>query len=365
MSGPIRLAVAGVGNRALPKRPETSNFLGWIPGIAAHPGYTLVAAQDVSPEARDRLARSGLLGPEKIFSDLRAMLDAVPCEALLVCTPAEFHATATREALKRGLHLLLEKPLVTDLAEGAALVRDIEAAGKVSLVVQNWRFKDVGRALRQAVTSGRLGRVGQVFFRYVRNRENPNYPEYIFAEPYPLLYAMGIHHLDLFRHILGDEVARIDGCSFKPPWSLYASVTGHSLRLWTKGGVFVGYEGTISSKSGGFPQESLVVEGEGGTLVCDSDWLDPPLLFYPAGAKEPVDLTADVADRSVRGQYDAADAFLLDNFRAAVREGATSACPAADSFASLVLLEAARRSCETGEPVSPDALLEELGARGR
>lgn len=365
MSKPIRVAVAGVGNRALPKRPETSNFLGWIPRIAGHPGYILAGAQDVSPEARDRVTQSGLLGPEQVFADLPAMLDAVPCEALLVCTPAEFHAASIREALKRGLHLLIEKPLVTDLAEGAELVREIEASGKVSLVVQNWRFKDVGRKLRQTVASGRLGRVGHVFFRYVRNRENPNYPDYIFAEPYPLLYAMGIHHLDLFRHVLGDEIDRIDGCSFKPPWSLYASVTGHSLRLWSKDGVFIGYEGTISSKTAGFPQESLVIEGELGTLVCDSDWLDPPLLFYPAGSREPVDLTAEVADRSVRGQYDTADAFLLDNFHAAVRDGTPSACPAADSFASLVLLEAARRACETGQIVAPAALMEEIGGRTR
>lgn len=351
-AGQVRIALLGIGNRALPKKPEGSNFAGWVEQIARCPHTQLVAAQDPSEEARARMTERGHLQPDQVFVDAEAMLANVEADAVLVCTPGEFHAAGARLAINAGLHLMLEKPFVTDLAEGRALLGALDRAGLVSTVVQNWRYKDLGRRIRAFIAAGELGRVGQVFFRYVRNRENPNYPAYLFAEQYPLLYAMGSHHLDLFRHVLADEVVEVTGQAFRPPWSMYTSVTGHNLGLRTAGGVFITYAATFSSMNSGLPQESLVIEGEKGTLANDSDWAEPPLLFYPKGRKEPVDLTADVADPSTRGQYDAADEFILADFAQAIMQGRASDCTALDSFRSLELVEACRSACETGKTVT-------------
>lgn len=344
----IRIAICGVGNRTLPKRPETSNWFGWMDLIHRHPAFELVGVQDVADEALDRAVERGYITREKTFKSPETMLDSIQAAALLVTTPAEFHSANLLLGVERNLHLMVEKPFVADIAEGEEIVRKIEATGKVSLVVQNWRYKDVGRRIRDFIASGALGPVGHIIFRYVRNRENPNYPAYIFEEDFPLLYAMGIHHFDLFRYLLGDEVVSITGQSFKPPWSMYRSVTGHNLFMETKNGVAISYFGTISSQNGALPQESLVIEGANGTLVNNTDWMEPPLLFYEKGKKEPVDLTCDVRDCSVRAQYDVADIYLLENFRAAIQEGMPSTCPAADSLKSLKLLEAARQACQTG-----------------
>jgi len=347
----IRIAICGAGNRTLPKKPETSNWFGWMDLIHRHPAFELVGVQDIAEEALARAVERGYITREKTFKSPEAMLDAIKAAALLVTTPAEFHAANLLLGVERNLHLMVEKPFVADINEGEELVRKIEATGKVSLVVQNWRYKDVGRRIRNFITSGTLGPVGHIIFRYVRNRENPNYPAYIFEEDFPLLYAMGIHHFDLFRYILGDEVVSIAGQSFRPPWSLYRSVTGHNLFMETRNGVAISYSGTISSQNGALPQESLIIEGANGTLVNNTDWMEPPLLFFEKGKKESVDLTCDVRDRSVRAQYDAADIYLLENFRAAIQEGMTSTCPAADSLKSLKLLEAARKACQTGNKI--------------
>jgi len=350
-AGQVRIILLGIGNRALPKKPEGSNFAGWVEQIASCPQTLLVAAQDPSTEARTRMAERGHLPPDRIFADAATMLAGVEADAMLVCTPGESHAAGAQLAIDAGLHLLMEKPFATDLSQGRKLLDGLDRAGLVSTVVQNWRYKDVGRRLRAFIAAGELGRVGQLFFRYVRNRENPNYPAYLFQEQYPLLYAMGSHHLDLFRHVLADEVVEVQGQAFRPPWSLYTPVTSHNLSMRTAGGVFITYTATFSSLNGRLPQESLVIEGEKGTLVNDSDWSEPPLLFYPKGAKEPVDLTADIVDPGTRGQYDAADEVILADFAQAVLAGRASDCPAADSFRSLELVEACRRACETGETV--------------
>ena len=78
-------------------------------------------------------------------------------------------------------------------------------------VVQNWRARSAGRALKRAVDEGRVGEISHVVFRYLRDREKPHLPDYLFDEPDPVLWAMGIHHLDLFRFVLGQEIVHVEG----------------------------------------------------------------------------------------------------------------------------------------------------------
>lgn len=351
MEKKIRIAVSGIGNRSLPRNPDTSNWLGWVELIKQSRSFQLVAAHDVSDEANQRMVRKGCLPADRVYKDLDTMLGNTPCDALLVSNPAEFHAAAVRSALTHNLHILVEKPFVTDMREGIELAGMLAKSGRIAAVVQNWRSKDVGISLREAIKSGVAGRIGHIFFRYVRNRENPAYPKYIFQEEYPLLYAMGIHHLDLFRYILGEEYDTVSGSSFKPPWSMYSSDTGLDLFLKTGKGVSVMYSGTVSSKNNGIPQESLVIEGEKGTLFNESQWCEPPLWFYPAGGGERIDLTGHVKERSVREQYDRSDRYILENFCNAIAGREEPVCDAKDGLRSICALEASRLACESAKTI--------------
>ncbi len=344
----LKIMISGIGNRALPKRPEGSNWLGWVELIRRSEQFELVAAHDISEDARKRIVERGYLAETQTYGDLDQMLEEVQCDAILVSNPAEYHADTVAKAVRKGLHILIEKPFVNNLKEGKQLVEAIEQKGIVAAVVQNWRSKSVGLALHDSIQSGLIGRIGHIMFRYVRNRENPNYPPYIFEEPYPLLYAMGIHHLDLFRYILRDEYESVSGHSFKPPWSLYKSDTGVSLFLKTGNGTPVMYSGTVSSMNNALFQESLVIEGEKGTLFNESPWLEPPLWFFPRGSQEKVDLTKGVEDASIAGQYNISDEYILGDFYRAVVSGKKSLCSAEDGLRSIAALEASRRACETG-----------------
>jgi predicted dehydrogenase len=351
VNNPVKIVLSGIGNRALPKDPERSNWLGWVELIKRSPNFELAGAHDPNPEARQRLSSRGYLPPDRTFQDLGQMLQEVDADAMLVVNPAEYHGATIKQAIDRDLHLLVEKPLDNNLAEAGKLVALAKKKGLLLAVTQNWRTKDVGRLLRQAIQEGMLGRVGHIFFRYVRDRENPNYPPYIFAEEFPLLYAMGIHHLDLFRYILADEYVSVSGQTFKPSWSLYQWDTGLNLFFRTQKNVAIIYTGTISSQNRVIPQESLVVEGEKGTLFNESQWLEPPLWFFPKGKNEKIDLTQEVADRSVAGQYDISDHFLLDNFYNSLAKQEQPVCSGRDAWQSLAALEASRRACEQNKIV--------------
>jgi len=354
MKKKLKIVISGIGNRALPKDPHTANWLGWVKLIKRSVNFQLVAAHDVSTDSLNRIIERGYLRPSQTYQQLDNMLKDVTCDAILISNPAKYHSITMRKALDRGLHMLIEKPFVSDIGEGKKIVDIIENKAVVAAVVQNWRCKDVGRRLHDAVQSGMIGRVGHIFFRYIRNRENPRLPAYIFDEEYPLLYAMGIHHLDLCRFILQDEFELVRGSSFKPPWSLYQSDTGLNLFLKTKSGVAVTYSGTISSTNKVIPQESLIVEGEKGTLFCESQWLEPPLWFYPAGKKERIDLTQDLNETSIVEQYNKSDDFILNNFYKAIMGDEKPICTASDGLQSVAVLEGSRTACETGKSIIMD-----------
>lgn len=357
MQTKLNIVLSGIGNRSLPKDPNRSNWLGWAELIKRSSNFQLVGAHDVSEDARRRIVERGYLSAGQTFGDLDAMLKETDCDAMLISNPAEFHAETITKAARRGIHILVEKPFVNDLAQGKGLIREIEDKNIVAAVIQNWRTKDVGRLAHDAIKSRLIGKVGHIMFRYIRNRENPNYPAYIFDEPYPLLYAMGIHHLDLFKYVLGEEYESVSGHSFKPSWSLYKSDTGLSLFLRTKSGTSIMYSGTISSRNSLIPQESLVIEGEKGTLLNESQWLEPPLWFYPQGKEERIDLTAGIKGISTADQYNISDEYILENFYDAVVHNGEPLCSARDGFKSVAVLEAGRKACETGREVYLESIL--------
>lgn len=352
MKRPLKIAISGIGNRALPKDPHTSNWYGWAELISKSGDFRLVAAHDTDDNALKRIVERGYLKAGQAYHSLEKMLKAVDCDAILVSNPARYHAQTIREALEHNLHVLVEKPFVALAREGRELLKEADKRKRVIAVVQNWRCKDAGQQLRQAIQDNLIGNVGHIFFRYVRNRENPGYPPYIFEEEYPLLYAMGIHHLDLFRYILEDEFVSVRGNSFKPPWSLYKSDTGVNLFLKTAKGVSVVYSGTLSSMNNVLEQESLLIEGDKGSLINESQWLEPPLYFLSKEREKRINLAKGIKDTSVAAQYNIADKRILRNFYLAVTEGLSPVCDASDALRSLRVIEASRLACASGRTIS-------------
>ena len=117
------------------------------------------------------------------------------------------------------------------------------------------------------------------------------------------------------------------------------------------------YSGTVSSQNYSISQESLVIEGEKGTLFNESQWLEPPLWFYAKEKKEKVNLTEGISAVSVAEQYNIADESILKNFYLAVTKKAKLLCSAEDGLKSVVALEASKLACKTGKTIYLQELL--------
>jgi D-galactose 1-dehydrogenase len=97
---PIRIGIVGLGKIARDQH---------IPSLAADPDFQLVAA--VTSSRRVQL-------DVPMYATLGEMIAATPgLQAVALCTPPQGRCALAREALDRGLHVMLEKPPGTSVGE--------------------------------------------------------------------------------------------------------------------------------------------------------------------------------------------------------------------------------------------------------
>jgi len=118
-------------------------------------GVEVAGACDPDPAARRRAAELGI----PAFSDLDEMLEATRPDAVSVCTPPACHGELAARCLKRGLHVLCEKPLTTDLASAQQLWNVAEQANRSLLVAAKYRHVPELRMAREMLRCGEIGAV--------------------------------------------------------------------------------------------------------------------------------------------------------------------------------------------------------------
>ena len=91
------------------------------------------------------------------YTDLAAMLAAEQLDAVSIVTPDHLHRRHAEEVLAAGCHVLLTKPLATNLEDGRAIVRAAEASDRIFMVAHERRFRSRILALPRASQVRRLG----------------------------------------------------------------------------------------------------------------------------------------------------------------------------------------------------------------
>ena len=96
-----------------------------------------------------------------VFDNLESALAGKP-EAVVVCTPAHLHLPLAVAAAKRGIHLLIEKPLGTTLEGVETLQAEVRERKLVAGVAYVYRAHPALASMREAIRSGRFGEPVQV-----------------------------------------------------------------------------------------------------------------------------------------------------------------------------------------------------------
>ena len=159
----IRLGMVGGGNDA---------FIGGVHRIAARidDKYELVAGALSSTPEKAR-ASGEALGLPRIYEDFKEMAirearrkDGI--EAVSIVTPNHVHYAAAREFLKRGIHVICDKPLTSILADAKKLVKAAEDSDALFILTHNYTGYPMIRQAREMTANGDLGKIRVVQVEY-------------------------------------------------------------------------------------------------------------------------------------------------------------------------------------------------------
>jgi predicted dehydrogenase len=159
----ISLGMVGGGDDA---------FIGGVHRIASRidDRYELVAgALSSTPEKAQ--ASGQALGIARIYGDFKQM---AICEARLengieavsIVTPNHVHYAAAREFLKRGIHVICDKPLTSTLADARKLAKAVERTDALFILTHNYTGYPMVRQAREMVARGEIGKIRVVQVEY-------------------------------------------------------------------------------------------------------------------------------------------------------------------------------------------------------
>jgi predicted dehydrogenase len=136
------------------------------------------------------------------YSSWDEMLDRERLDAAVVAVPTRFHCQAGLAALEHGLHVLIEKPIATNLDEGRQLIAAAKRANRLIAVGHIERFNPAVRELQRRLEAGDLGRMFQIQAR----REGP-FPARI--RDVGVVIDLATHDLDVMYRLAGADVSRL------------------------------------------------------------------------------------------------------------------------------------------------------------
>jgi predicted dehydrogenase len=339
---PIRIAVLGGGYGAKVPLPVLSDMDEFEP----------VAVWSRTPERARELA--GEHGLQLGTSDVDELLGHPGLEAVHVATPVATHGEIAIAAARRGLHVLVDKPVAMDLAEARAVRDAIGEAGVVGAVNYGRRFQatraQLLRRVAEVAGAPRMVSVSLVFDDHALPESRP----FTWVQDAALgggrLQGYGVHDLDLLLEAFGEVKAvaaatevgvkeRLDGDG--APHTVTAEDAYVILVRFRGGGVgHVSLTATARHKRG----DTIEVFGSEGTVRLDAD---KRLHWGRAGEELQV-------DGPLKADSKQAYATIAHSFHAAIRDGAAPEPGLDEGLRVQALLDAVRRADAERRWVEPE-----------
>lgn len=314
--------------------------------IAAMTGTKLVAVADpLASAARD------LQDHHKCdIRSIEAIEDSDDIDAVFICTPTDTHADLIERFSRAGKAVFCEKPIDLALQRVKDCLGVVDENGGTLMVGFNRRFDPDFMALKDAVDSGRIGRVEMVAI----TSRDPGLPPYEYvAHSGGIFRDMMIHDFDMARWLLDEEIKTVQASAsvlvdpkigelgdYDSALAILTSVSGRQCSISNSRRATYGYDQRIEVLGS---QGSVVAENtrEANIEVADSSGFHrPPLLNF------------------FMTRYSAAYANEAAAFVQAVKNKTQPPTTGEDGLIALALAEGARLSVKEGRRVLLSEILD-------
>jgi predicted dehydrogenase len=347
MKGELRVAIIGAGGMA------ASHAL----GFKAIEGLKVVACCDIDGKrAKDFAERFSV---PKAYTDYAELLKEERLDGVSVVTVDSTHAPISIAALKRGLHVLCEKPMATGVAEAEEMLAAAKASGLVNMVHFSKRNSRGLAAARAMIDRGALGRILHVDASYLHSWLSTKcWGDWATESAWQwrlstrhgsagCLGDIGCHIYDMAGYLAGD-LAEIS-CTLR---TFDKGIAGNRVGdyVFDANDAFVstvsfagGAIGTVQASrwATGHPnREYIGVYGDKGAVEVDFEKGDQRLRYTEGAGNEWNDVVAPPAPK------------LWERFAAAMRRGEGDECDFANGLKVQRYLEASFESDRTGAPVA-------------
>jgi len=297
---PLRTAVIGVG------------YLGRFHAqkYAQLDECELVAVVDANPATAQKVADELKV---QASSDYNTILQQV--DAISIAVPTPLHYAIGCEALRRGVHVLMEKPIATTVAEARELVH---LAAKHRCVLQVGHLERFNPAIVAAVD--RLGKP-----RFVESHRLAPFKQR--GTDVSVVLDLMIHDIDLIQELVGEPIENIDAVGAK---IFSGEIDIVNARIHFKGGCVAN---TTASRISLKQERKIRIFQDDAYLSIDMQ--QKILTVIRKKDEAPVDSPAQVAIEEQ--SYDQGDALLaeIQAFVAAIRNGTPPVVSGEDGLRAL------------------------------
>ena len=311
-------------------------------------GFNVVAIASRTPA--NARACAELRGIGRVHDDWRDLLADPEVEIVDIAFPPHLQLGIVREAVQHADHIkgiLAQKPVATNLADAAEIVRLCDEAGITLAVNQNMRYDHSMRALKTLLDRGYLG---EPVVAQITMHARPHWQEFIKGYDRVAMLNMSIHHLDVYRFLFGDP-ERILVSVRTDPRTEFPHTDGMAFSILEYPNQFraVAIDNCFTWVDHGIEWR---VEGTEGVAKGTIGWPD-----YPAGSPSTIDFTTKrqpnywFQPRWEERWFPQAFIGTMGQLMRALEEGTEPELSGRDNLKTMALIEAAYLSASEGRAV--------------
>jgi predicted dehydrogenase len=341
----LRIALIGAGQIA-----REAHLPAWV----ANEGAELTWAVDNREEAAKGIAEEW--GIPNWATDYRNLLSRDDVDAVDICLPVVAHAELTIAFLRRGCHVLVEKPVALTLDEVRAMQRAAQEAGRTLMVAENWPFSAAMRRVREILNEGEPWRpiMLQASHESAIRLPPKESPTRKVGDEHRLgyLFTAGIHTLNLARELVGEFGLITAYATPAKPGPYHPLEDDLAVAARFENGAVGSFSFTGRSRHLGPRKLAFKLIADRGVIEFDvwSGWVRCTM----DGQR-----TTYEGDYPSKGFNNPALGFAeeVEHFIDCIATGKEPRTSADDQMRTLAAVLAAYRSLETGESVDPASLL--------
>jgi predicted dehydrogenase len=206
----VRVGIIGLGNQG-------THYMAGLFNPGKIPNGVITALCDNNPVKIEAMKARTVGQDVAYFDNYIDMLDSGLCDMVMVVVPHYFHPEMVIEALKRGIHVICDKPAGVYTKQVKEMNEVAKQSNALFAMMFNQRTNCVYRKMREIVQSGGIGELQRVtwiitdWYRTQQYYDSGSWRATWEGEGGGVLFNQCPHQIDLVQWVVGELPVQVNG----------------------------------------------------------------------------------------------------------------------------------------------------------